>query len=257
MGTINSINATNVNNSLLVGTGSAYTSLATANNGTLITSAGGVPSISSTLPSGVQTNITSVGTVTAGTWNASTIAINKGGTNATSFTQTNGIVTYNGTSLVNYAGPQIDSSGRYTNTTQPAFYAAVPATTANVTGDGTVYTIVFTSEQYDQGNIFNGSTTCTAPVTGKYLFTCTPSMAGLTASHTDAVLNLVTTAATYSFWELSAAGARTNSNGLRLSGAIVVPMTAADTATLTMQVSNGTKVVSFQNIGSFAGTLLI
>jgi hypothetical protein len=36
--------------------------LATANNGVLITSAGGVPSISSTLPSAVQTNITALGT---------------------------------------------------------------------------------------------------------------------------------------------------------------------------------------------------
>lgn len=37
--------------------------LATANNGVLITSAGGVPSISSTLPSAVQGNITTVGTI--------------------------------------------------------------------------------------------------------------------------------------------------------------------------------------------------
>ncbi len=42
--------------------------LATANNGVLITSAGGVPSISSTLPSAVQSNITSTGTVSSGTW---------------------------------------------------------------------------------------------------------------------------------------------------------------------------------------------
>ena len=37
------------------------TGLATGNNGVLITSAGGVPSISSTLPSAVQTNITALG----------------------------------------------------------------------------------------------------------------------------------------------------------------------------------------------------
>jgi len=39
--------------------------LTTANNGTLITSAAGVPSISSTLPSAVQTNITAVGILTS------------------------------------------------------------------------------------------------------------------------------------------------------------------------------------------------
>ncbi len=41
--------------------GTTLSGLATANNGTLITSAGGVPSISSTLPAAVQANITQVG----------------------------------------------------------------------------------------------------------------------------------------------------------------------------------------------------
>lgn len=42
-------------------TSSTVSPLATANNGTLITSGAGVPSISSTLPSAVQTNITALG----------------------------------------------------------------------------------------------------------------------------------------------------------------------------------------------------
>jgi hypothetical protein len=53
--------------------GSTISGLATGNNGTLVTSAGGVPSISSTLPAAVQGNITSVGTVTAGVWNGTAI----------------------------------------------------------------------------------------------------------------------------------------------------------------------------------------
>ncbi len=43
--------------------GSTISGLATANNGVLITSAGGVPSISSTLPTVVQDNITRLGTI--------------------------------------------------------------------------------------------------------------------------------------------------------------------------------------------------
>jgi len=65
-------------------TGSAVSGLATANNGVLITSAGGVPSISSTLPTAVQGNITSVGTIGSGTWQGNTIAVGYGGTGATS-----------------------------------------------------------------------------------------------------------------------------------------------------------------------------
>lgn len=53
--------------------GSTVSGLATANNGVLVTSAGGVPSIAGVLPNSVQLAITSLGTVTAGTWNATPI----------------------------------------------------------------------------------------------------------------------------------------------------------------------------------------
>lgn len=46
--------------------GTSVTGLATANNGTLVTSGAGVPSISSTLPTAVQNNITRTGTLVAG-----------------------------------------------------------------------------------------------------------------------------------------------------------------------------------------------
>lgn len=92
-----------------------------------------------------------------------------GGTNASSFTQTNGIVTYNGTSLVNYAGPQISSSGTYTNTTQPMCAVLLSSNQSNVTGDGTGYTILFDDTTLNVGNHYNPSTgVFTFPVTGSY-----------------------------------------------------------------------------------------
>ncbi len=51
------------NGGLIYSTATAMAVLATANNGTLITSAGGIPSISSTLPNAVQDNITRLGTI--------------------------------------------------------------------------------------------------------------------------------------------------------------------------------------------------
>ena len=60
--------------------------ISTANNGVLITSSGGVPSISSTLPSAVQGNITSTGTIASGTWNGSAVGVAYGGTGNTSTT---------------------------------------------------------------------------------------------------------------------------------------------------------------------------
>lgn len=62
-------------NQLLYSSGAnAVAGLATANNGVLVTSGSGVPSISSTLPAAVQGNITAVGTVTSGTFNGNLTA---------------------------------------------------------------------------------------------------------------------------------------------------------------------------------------
>lgn len=61
-------------------------SLASANNGALVTDGSGVPSISSTLPNAVQDNITRLGTVTVGVWSGTAIGVTKGGTGLTSTT---------------------------------------------------------------------------------------------------------------------------------------------------------------------------
>lgn len=55
--------------------------ITTANNGVLATNGSGAPSITSTLPAAVQSNITATGTVTSGTWNATRIGLAYGGTN--------------------------------------------------------------------------------------------------------------------------------------------------------------------------------
>lgn len=66
--------------------GATLSGLPTAPNGVLITSAGGAPSISSTLPSAVQSNITATGTIITGVWNGTPIDVPHGGTGNTTFT---------------------------------------------------------------------------------------------------------------------------------------------------------------------------
>lgn len=56
-----------------------------------------------------QATITTLGTIGTGTWSGTTIALNKGGTNSTSYT-TNGVVYNNGTSLVAGAGLTFDGT---------------------------------------------------------------------------------------------------------------------------------------------------
>lgn len=77
---------TTINQILYSSANNILSGIATANNGILITSAGGVPSIDSTLPTTVQNNITSVGTITSGTWNGNTITVPYGGTGLVSTT---------------------------------------------------------------------------------------------------------------------------------------------------------------------------
>lgn len=75
-------------------TGTAVSPLATAANGVLVTDGSSVPSISSTLPTAVQNNITSVGTLTS--LGSTVVSVPNGGTGRTSFSN-GAIVTGGGT----------------------------------------------------------------------------------------------------------------------------------------------------------------
>src|SRR3954471_11035858 len=77
---------TTINQLLYSSSANTIAGLATANNGILVTSSGGVPSISSILPTAVQSNITQLGTITSGAWNGSSITVPYGGTGNTTFT---------------------------------------------------------------------------------------------------------------------------------------------------------------------------
>lgn len=73
-------------NGLLYDNAGTLGNLATANNGILVTSSGGVPSISSSLPAAVQSGITALGTIATGVWNGSAVGVPYGGTGVATFT---------------------------------------------------------------------------------------------------------------------------------------------------------------------------
>lgn len=116
------------------------------------------------------------------------VVISSGGTNATSYAQSNGIVTYNGTRLVNYPGPQISSNGIYTNTAQPAFHAYVSAPLLNATGDGTVVKIPYNTVVFDNtGSFIPAINTFIAPVSGRYMLGCCIYLNNIAAANTAMV----------------------------------------------------------------------
>jgi len=71
--------------------------------------------------------------------------------------------------LVQESALSIDDTGNPTNTSQCAFSANISALLPNVTGNGTVYNIVFDNVVYDQNSNYNPLTgEFTAPITGIY-----------------------------------------------------------------------------------------
>lgn len=114
------------------------TRFASANNGVLITSGAGVPSISSTIPNATQDNITRLGTVTSGTWNASLIIGTYGGTGVNNGTKT---FTY----LKNISLTSADDTGVYTLPTGTKTLLATDGAGTSLTG--IPYTITGTANQ--------------------------------------------------------------------------------------------------------------
>jgi len=90
-------------------------------------------------------------------------------------------------------GSTLEVNGVITAPVQPAFLACIGTTLADVTGDGTVYTIIFNTETFDQAGDYNtGTGVFTAPVTGKYRLTAAVDIRGLVAAHTNFQLHIAT-----------------------------------------------------------------
>ena len=129
---------------------------------------------------------------------------------------------------------RIDSSGRLTLPFQPAFTAGPTTTILNVTGNATVYTIVFGTAYFDQGGVWDDSTTFTAPVTGKYLLSVHLVLAGITAAADLVDIKLVTSNRVYRH---VVADANDLSSIQNYDMTVVADMSAADTAHVTVAVS--------------------
>lgn len=137
---------------------------------------------------------------------------------------------------------------------QPSFLVTNSAGATDVTGDGTVYTVLWGNEIYDQGSNF-ASNTFTAPITGRYLLTATVSVANMLIGHTGRALKIVTTARNYTndYNQALAEVDRT------MSVTCIADMTAGDTAIVTLDVSGATKTVDISASGTlnhFSGSLI-
>lgn len=225
-----------------LGVATITTGTVTAVTGTAnrITSTGGAtPQIDISASYVGQSSITTLGTVTTGVWNGTTIAIANGGTNATSMATTNGIVKYDGTRLVTSSTAKIDSNNRMTNGSQPCFLYYCNAVVTNVSGDGTNYTCLFQTQVFDNGPNFSSNTTFTAPVTGMYQFNISVLTQNNLAAHNPNFKLVVNGSTNYTFGNFGGSFV----GNFPLHSSIVIAMNATDTCTVVLQTSNSTKTV--------------
>lgn len=142
-------NATVANQILYSSITNTITGLATANNGVLVTSNAGVPSIKSTLPLAVQSNITQVGVIISGVWNGTDITVSNGGTGLASFTPysvicggVTGTANLQQVATLGTSGQVLTSNGAGTRPTWQTISSSLAATIAEMkaASSTTVYT---------------------------------------------------------------------------------------------------------------------
>ncbi len=171
---------------------------------------------------------------------ASGVALNVGNTTATSV-------------VIGHGTIPITETGLISKPNQPLFIYSISTGATNITGDGTPYTIVFDTSIANVGSYFNG-TTFTAPVTGKYRACAAITLNGISALMNAGYLIVTVTGTSAKTWIKflnNPSTSRDTGNMFTSDLNFVIPMTATDQFTFSIQIFGGTLTAGTQGtVGS-------
>lgn len=184
-----------------------------------------------------------------------TLPIANGGTNATSYTASNGILKYNGTSFVNSNNAILDANSIYTNFAQNFVYAKVGTSLTNVTGDGTTVTVIFDTVITQQGTAYNSSTGIfTVATSGVYLCTAFIGWSNLSTAFTRSQINILMGGQITTQIEASPGACQSSSGVYTQQGSVMNFLNNGDTIKVNGFVSGSTKTVGIlgENFGQYS-----
>ena len=143
------------------------------------------------------------------------------------------------------------SAGHIIMPSQPAFSYSVNSAVTNVTGDGTLYTLVFSNQNFQKGgNNWDGTSTFTCPNDsgGVYHFNLAIILQNLTTSHNTCQLILsVSGVQNYTFNVCNPGAMKDVANNLSVGMNSYILLGPGDTLQAQLTVSGGTKTVGISN----------
>jgi NADPH-dependent curcumin reductase CurA len=141
--------------------------------------------------------------------------------------------------------------GKYKATGQPSFSVYMANALTNVTGDGTVYQIVFDTEEFDtDNNVTLAGTTFLTPVAGKYRYTLNILITNIDVAHTTCNLNIVTSAGLTFQCNPAAIQNSTNAATIAVSGIDIAG--AGESIVCNLTVSGGAKQIGIAAGANFS-----
>jgi hypothetical protein len=147
------------------------------------------------------------------------------------------VLTWNGLAWIN----QVSAI-----TTPPSFLVTNNSPLTDVTGDNTIYTMLWPNEVSDPFNVISGGV-FTAPANGLYLFSATVSIEGIDTGHSAKYITLATSVGNYNFnFQDSLAEAAQS-----LTVTMIIPLSLSDTAFINITVAGGSKTIDITGNSSY------